>query len=396
MDTSLLPEMKRYGAFDISACFNCGNCTAVCPLSEGSVAFPRRAIRYAQLGQRPELAASREIWLCYYCAQCSDTCPRQAEPGAFMAAARRFATASFDPTTISRRLNRSASSAVAIVAVLFAALLAIMLAWSPGLPEGAANTSKLLEFVPYEAIHWLGVGVVTLAAFFTTMTLANMLWMISRAPTPGALAEARRGPRTFPLSRCLQALRFTLAEIVSQRRYRDCDSGREQPQSPLPLRRWFIHYAIMGGMVGLVAATILDLLFKEPGSFVPIYSPIRLLGTIAGLFLVYGASVVIVQRLRRADRYHAQNAVSDLLLIGFLWIIGVSGFVLELAEYAPIGRSWIAVVFLAHVALAMELILLLPFSKLGHLIYRPVAIWFNEFRRLGAVGDHTSHQGVQQ
>ena len=81
IDTSVLRDMKAFGAFDISACFNCGNCTAVCPLSQDSVAFPRRMIRYAQLGQKANVVASRELWLCYYCAECSDTCPRQAEPG---------------------------------------------------------------------------------------------------------------------------------------------------------------------------------------------------------------------------------------------------------------------------------------------------------------------------
>jgi len=37
-----------------------------------------------------------------------------------------------------------------------------------------------------------------------------------------------------------------------------------------------------------------------------------------------------------------------------------------------------------HIALAMELILLLPFTKLAHIVYRPIAIWFTEFRRLRA------------
>jgi len=383
IDPTLLPEIRKYGAFDIDACFNCGNCSAICPLSEGSVAFPRRLIRYAQLGQRGELAASRELWLCYYCAQCSETCPRQAEPGAFMAAARRYATASFDPTTIARRLAESSLSAVLIVAGLFAAILAIMLAASPGLPAGHATTSKMLEFIPYELIHWLGIAVVavTLASVFVTLT--NMLWMMSRAPSPGAAAQQQLGPRAFPLSRSIQALRHTAAEIVGQRRYRTCQAQPERQQAPLLLSRWLVHYSIMAGMVGLAAATVLDYLFKEPGSYVPIYSPIRLLGTIAGIFLVYGTSVTLVQRLRRVDKYHLQSTFSDWYLIGVLWIIALTGFVLEIAEYAPIGRTWVAVVFLVHLALAMELILLLPFSKLGHLLYRPVAIWYNEFRRLG-------------
>ena len=64
----------------------------------------------------------------------------------------------------------------------------------------------------------------------------------------------------------------------------------------------------------------------------------------------------------------------------------MTGFVLELADYATLS-SWVGVVFVVHIALAMELILLLPFTKLAHIVYRPIAIWFTEFRRLRATSD---------
>jgi nitrate reductase gamma subunit len=129
---------------------------------------------------------------------------------------------------------------------------------------------------------------------------------------------------------------------------------------------------------------VLDYLLKNPGSYVPVWYPIRLLGTIAGIFLVYGASVVIVQRLRRSDKYHAQTPPSDWIFLLLLWVIGVGGFILEIADYVPLGSTWVDVVFLVHIVLAMELILLLPFTKFAHIVYRPAAIWFTEFRRLRA------------
>lgn len=383
VDTSVLKDMKRFGAFDIAACFNCGNCTAVCPLSETYIAFPRRVIRYAQLGQKDHIAASRELWLCYYCAECSDTCPRQAEPGEFMAAARRYAIASFDPTSIAGRLYRSKEFAAGLLAVLFAALLAILLARSPGLPPGRATTGTLLTFVPYETIHWLGVGVIVAVVAMTAVTLLNMLWMISRAPAPGGLGLPVVRPDLFPLQSALAALKTTLAELIAQRRYRDCNSEKPQPSAPLPVRRWFVHLSIMAGMVGLGLATALDYLFKTPGSYVPIWYPIRLLGTAAGALFVYGTTVAIVQRLRKPDKYYSHTLLSDWLFLGFLWPIGVTGYILELAEYIPLS-GWVGVIFLVHIALAMELILLLPFTKFAHILYRPAAIWFTEFRRLRA------------
>ncbi|MFH1573171.1 MAG: 4Fe-4S dicluster domain-containing protein [Acidobacteriota bacterium] len=384
IDSTVLPEMKRFGAFDIDACFNCGNCTAVCPLSEHNDAFPRRMIRYAQLGRADHIAASKELWLCYYCAECSDTCPRQAEPGEFMASARRYAISRFDPTTFARRLYRSKPFAATALVALFVVFVAVLLAGSPGLPSGRPTSQTLLEFVPFEVIHWLGLGVIIAMALVAIVTVLNMFWMMSRIPTPGDIGAPAVRPERFPFGAMLVAAKSTLAEIFGQRRYRDCGTEKPADPPPLPLRRWFVHYSIMMGMVGLALATVLDYLVKTPGSYVPIWYPIRLLGTIAGIFLVYGASVVIVQRLRRSDKYHSYTPPADWVFLFLLWAIGVSGFLLEIAEYAPLGGTRIDIVFLVHIALAMELILLLPFTKFAHIVYRPAAIWFTEFRRLRA------------
>ena len=39
-DPRFLPELQKYGAANIESCFNCGNCTAVCPLSTDKENFP--------------------------------------------------------------------------------------------------------------------------------------------------------------------------------------------------------------------------------------------------------------------------------------------------------------------------------------------------------------------
>ncbi len=97
VDPQFLTELKKYGTVSVDKCFNCGNCTAICPLSTNGETFPRRLIRYAQLGLKEPLLGSKELWLCYYCGKCTQTCPKQADPGEFMAAARRYAIASYDP-----------------------------------------------------------------------------------------------------------------------------------------------------------------------------------------------------------------------------------------------------------------------------------------------------------
>ncbi len=107
VDPTLLYELKEYGAVGIEKCFNCGNCTAVCPLASSDYAFPRSVIRRVQIGQKEHLKTQLDPWLCYYCGDCSATCPKDAEPGETMMAARRWLTAQYDWTGLARKFYTS-------------------------------------------------------------------------------------------------------------------------------------------------------------------------------------------------------------------------------------------------------------------------------------------------
>ena len=142
----------------------------------------------------------------------------------------------------------------------------------------------------------------------------------------------------------------------------------------------------MWGFLGLLAATILDydltlLNIKETGTPVPIWYPVRLLGTVAGILLVYGATMLIVQRYRGAERSVRHSTGADWTLLALVWITGVTGFVIELALYLPQPPAWGYWFFLFHVAVAMELVLLAPFTKLAHAVYRPVGLFFAALAR---------------
>ena len=183
-------------------------------------------------------------------------------------------------------------------------------------------------------------------------------------------------------------------ESLGQRRYRaDCDA--DTAVVPLYRRRWLVHALTMWGFLGLLAATVLDYGLalagiKATGTPVPVWYPVRLLGTVAGLMLVYGTSILILDRARSASRSVAHSSPADWTLLALLWITGVTGFVLELALYLPSAPAWGYWVFLFHVAVAMELVLLAPFMKLAHVVYRPVALFFLALAR---TSEHPDVQG---
>jgi quinone-modifying oxidoreductase, subunit QmoC len=371
VEGSLVPELVRFGATDVSACFNCGECTAVCPLSSNGGAFPRRAIRLAQLGMRDELLSSHELWVCYGCGECTQTCPRGADPAGFMAAARRYAVASYDRTGFSRRLATSAVFSAGAIGALIALLAGLLYREHHVV---GAPTISLFEYVPARFVHDLGLVVI---GVFMVGAIAGLVQMSRRL-----LARGRAEGRTHPsLGVAADALWYAAGrESVGHVGMRQgCADDPEAGPRPWFRRRWFVHASMMWGFLGLLAATLLDWVLaltgvKATGTAVPIWYPVRLLGTVAGLLLVYGATVSIIRRLRRSELSSRRSTVADWSFLWMLWVAGVTGFALEVALYLPSGPGWAYPMFLFHVATSMALILLAPYGKFAHAIYRPVAL----------------------
>jgi ferredoxin len=375
-DPDFLLELKKYGEVNIESCFNCGNCTAVCPLSTEDVNFPRRMIRLAQLGLPDKLLSSEELWLCYYCGECTQTCPRQADPGEFMATARRYAIARYDHSGLARLLYTSP-----VLSTIFLVVLALVLALFMYTAHGPmpSDSLRLFEFIPAETIHNLGLAVMAIVALAGFAGAATMVIRINRVN--GLIG--RRGIRLNWLGALWETLGL---EVLGQTRYRKtCETTQAGPawyRQP-----WFIHASIMGGFLGLLAATTLDygldlMGIKATGVWVPLWYPVRLLGTVAGLFLVYGTSVAIVKRLWKYDESSTHSVPSDWVFLNLLWLSGVSGFGLEIALYLPYAPAWGYWLLLFHVAVAMELLLLAPFTKFAHAFYRPLALYIHALKPL--------------
>jgi ferredoxin len=367
VDPDFLPELKRYGDISIESCFNCGNCSAVCPLSSEEENFPRRMIRYAQLGMREKLLSSKDLWMCYYCGECTATCPRQADPGEFMAAARRYAIAKYDRLGLAKLLYTSSMFNVLFLIALAIVFSLFLYAFHGPMP---GDSLRLFEFIPAQGIHNLGVIAGIIVILIALSGMVNMAIRVGR----GA-----KFPRGAHLNR-LGALWETVGlEVLGQKRYRqDCETYAAR--QPWYMQRWFIHASMVWGFLGLFAATILDYLldlvgFKPTGTWVAIWYPTRLLGTIAGLFLIYGVTVAIINRLRKKDEASTHSTPSDWSFLVLMWLAGMTGFVLEVSIYLPHPYAWSYWMLLAHLVIVGELLILAPFTKFAHALYRTIALY---------------------
>lgn len=83
---------KEPGGEGIRYCFQCGKCTATCPIRRFEPIYkPRQIIRAALLGLREVVLSSDVIWLCATCFSCTERCPQGVKLTDVMRALRNIA-----------------------------------------------------------------------------------------------------------------------------------------------------------------------------------------------------------------------------------------------------------------------------------------------------------------
>ena len=377
VDPNLLNEFKELGAAGVEKCINCGNCTAVCSLSQGDDNFPRRMIRMVQLGMKDELLSSRELWLCYNCGDCSETCPRQAEPANLMAVARCYAVAHFAPLKIGYFFCKHARISGFITALLVLFFFAFMYTERQSM---STESLKLFHFIPYELIHIVGLVLMILIGLISLLTIINMISRIAHTHKI-SFGGLFKGTQMNWFQAFWDAV---IVQSLGQKRYREECEALENTKVWY-ISKWFVHAATMWGFLGLLLATILNYLLdiigvKETGMFVPLWYPTRLIGTLSGLLFMYGVSVLLYKRWKAVDKAHSFSRPSDWIFLALLWVSGVTGFIIEIALYLPGAPMWGYWIFIFHVAVSITLLLLLPFTKFAHAIYRIVALYFHALK----------------
>ncbi len=83
---------KEPGGENFLLCFQCGTCTASCPVKVVDESYnARRIIRMALLGLKEEVLKSEFIWLCSTCYTCYERCPKDVKITEVMNAIKNIA-----------------------------------------------------------------------------------------------------------------------------------------------------------------------------------------------------------------------------------------------------------------------------------------------------------------
>jgi len=77
----------------VADCYQCGKCTAGCPVAMRMDVAPNQVVRLAQLGEWEKALRSQAIWECVGCQTCSTRCPKEVDCAGVMDALREASLA---------------------------------------------------------------------------------------------------------------------------------------------------------------------------------------------------------------------------------------------------------------------------------------------------------------
>jgi quinone-modifying oxidoreductase subunit QmoC len=336
-------ELKKYGANDFSACFNCGNCTATCSLSTNDSSFPREMIRYSTLGLEDEIKASLKPWQCYYCGECSSQCPRQAEPGELMMSLRRWLTAKYDWTGMSGLLYKSLPLSIAAFVLTLVGVIAFVVSVD-------FELEKMVHFGHiFEMVAILTVGFVILLPNVARMWYFTIL-----------------KPKTkVSFMKYLKSSGELFIHMFTQKRALGCDDNQF---------RWFEHFILVIGYLSLLFTTVVLDWFSSEYMFVII------LGYVMSAIVFVVTIDFVSSRMKKKKEVSKHSQPSDWFFVIWLFLMGITAFVVRLFIDLDLleTNKWLYIVHLT--VLVQWAVIIVPFGKWSHFLYRSFAMYFEKLK----------------
>ena len=367
-------DLKKFGiAEQWNECFHCGNCTAVCPLTENGFLFPRQGIRVMQMGLKEKLATYVDPWLCYYCGECSETCPREANPAELMMTLRRYLTSVYDWTGLSKKIYTSKwweFGSIIIIALLIIVGFLIYLPLKSGADamvnqSGSVMINSLVEGISAgQFVRIIEIGDWTMAIIVAALLISNILNMFYKVILSDNAVKVPFGTYFTEFWRLIY-------NFATQAKFSKCDDRNY----------WVGHLLLMTGYSIMFALVVIALPLFQIEEIVPWYNWQRLLGYYATFGILFFLIQVTIGRIKKQDTKLKFSHPSDWLFIIMLALTTITGILVHIFRLNGMVEATYYL-YVAHLAVLVPMIVIeVPFSKWSHLAYRPFAVYFSRLKK---------------
>jgi quinone-modifying oxidoreductase subunit QmoC len=367
-DVGFIEEVSRLGGADVKKCYQCATCAVACPISPDTKPFPRKEMIAASWGLKDRLLGNGDIWLCHNCGDCTSLCPRGAKPGEVLAAVRAAAVAEYaTPKPIAKMVTdpKKLPILLAIPAVIF--LVVGLLLKMVGI--------DWLNFAPTGDHLWQSdyinnymVDIIMIPTFTGAIAIFGLgLKRFIDAMHANALAEGKTDQEKIDPAGFVQALIKTVPTILKHDKFNECGDNADRATP---------HMMVFFGFIALFIVTACffaaEWVFHIEGPYSQI-NPIKWLGNLGGISLIIGGLLLLKKRLGdEATTYW------DWYLVGLVLCLGVTGMFTEMLRLGGM-YGLMAIVYYLHLIFIWSLFAYTPFSKLAHIVYRTVAMTYQEY-----------------
>lgn len=336
-------ELEKFGSVNFNACYNCGNCTAVCSLSTEDNSFPREMVRLSALGLEDDIQASLKPWECYYCGECSTHCPQEANPGELMMSLRRYLTSKYDWTGLSGLLYKSLPVSLAAFVLTFVAVLFF-----------ANSVSYDLEKLLHFGHLFEGIAIGTIGLLILMPNVARMWYLTILKP----------GIKV-PVAKYAKSMGELFVHMFTQKRALGCDDNQF---------RWFEHFILVIGYLSLLITTVALNWFGTSSLFVII------LGYVMSAIVFVVTIDFVGSRMKKKKEVSKHSQPSDIFFVVWLFFMGLSAFMVRLFIDLDIldSNKWM---YIFHLTVLVQwALIIVPFGKWTHFLYRSFAMYFAKLK----------------
>lgn len=345
-DLAFGKKLKKYGAIDFNACYNCGTCTAVCALSDEKDAFPREMVRCSVLGLSEDVKSSLKPWLCYYCGECTTHCPQEAKPGELMMSLRRYLTSRYDWTGLSGWFYRNLITYIVAFMLIIGGITGLFV----------SNIFTQEEWLHYGHIFEM----VAIGAIFVVILLPNIIrmWFIT----------VWKPTKKFNVLHHLKALGDLFVHMFTQKRSLDCDKDRRN-------KVWYYeHLLLVFSYLSLLFTTVFLDWFSTESVFVNVFGYV-----VSGIIFIVTTDFVI-RRIRQRSEKSKFSHPSDWFFVIWLLMMGISAFAVRVLIDTNLLENTFAVYLFHLTVLVQWALIIVPFGKWTHFLYRSFAMYFEKVK----------------